>query len=629
MGISILLVVGTPSTGSGKLYCQWELSSSSGNVLCILFPTQTWETRVWEISTASRGSRKGKREGSLKRLKRKFPEVDESVNEGIPDKKPRFDDEEADVQTALEESLKSVYDAPRGPLPPVVIREPKSGKYQPLSEVQGKGKGKVINEQVGLDLLTLHTPKKKSHADQFIFQRRTSTPTESSGPDKSCSLYAELRLIDSELESDKDVLGIDVGVQDKGQARPNPDEPLQATATKTTTTKTTTTTLPPLPQPQQSTTDSMLMKRIGELEKIMTNLIQDNKHMEERDLPEADMKEILHQRMWETNSYKAHEDHMMMLSFSSTPKDLHMDDDMALDVQVHSFDDEDIKNAHISKLNLRQDWWKPLEEDRPATPKPVWSIPSSDLPVPKNNWASALASTYSPPSEDSLLVQTGDMAMLMDRFCKRQGITKLKSKDLEGPAFELVKVFHPNVTIQSYFFFNKDLECLRYGSKGSRHALSISKIKPAYYPDVGLEQMVPDQIHTSKGDRRAVKTHMQILSVGRIEVSLCHLNHLSPKDKKILTTAVILWTRHLVIKQCVEDFQIDEALDYRDKEFKVSRMNPGLNIRFWTRKDVDRSKEFMFAIQKLLKARRIFCNLESFVGRRVRDEDYRLPKRTE
>ncbi|GKD12121.1 hypothetical protein Tco_1196528 [Tanacetum coccineum] len=42
--------------------------------------------------------------------------------------------------------------------------------------------------------------------------------------------------------------------------------------------------------------------------------------------------------------------------------------------------------------------------------------------------------------------------------------------------------------------------------------------------------------------------------------------------------------------------QIDEALDYRVKEFKVNRMNPSLNIRFWTMKDVDRSKEFMFAI---------------------------------
>nr|GEZ02653.1 hypothetical protein [Tanacetum cinerariifolium] len=31
--------VGTPSTGSGNLYCQWELSPGSGNALCILFPT--------------------------------------------------------------------------------------------------------------------------------------------------------------------------------------------------------------------------------------------------------------------------------------------------------------------------------------------------------------------------------------------------------------------------------------------------------------------------------------------------------------------------------------------------------------------------------------------------------------
>nr|GFA01658.1 hypothetical protein [Tanacetum cinerariifolium] len=125
---------------------------------------------------------------------------------------------------ALEESLKSIYDAPRGPLPPVVIREPEFGKYQPLPEVQGKGKEKVTDEQVARDLLTLQTPKKKSTADQYIFQRRTSTPTRSSGHDESSSLYAELRLTDSEVESDEDVLGINAGVQSEGQAGPNPGD---------------------------------------------------------------------------------------------------------------------------------------------------------------------------------------------------------------------------------------------------------------------------------------------------------------------------------------------------------------------------------------------------------------------
>ncbi|GKE98993.1 hypothetical protein Tco_0022344 [Tanacetum coccineum] len=86
-----------------------------------------------------------------------------------------------------------------------------------------------------------------------------------------------------------------------------------------------------------------------------------------------------------------------------------------------------------------------------------------------------------------------------------------------------------HVTIQRDFFFNKDLEYLQYGRKVGRPALSISKMKVAYYPDVGLEQLVPDQFwierqrfyidrFSSEGDRRAVRTHMRILSVIRIEV---------------------------------------------------------------------------------------------------------------
>nr|GEX29974.1 hypothetical protein [Tanacetum cinerariifolium] len=230
--------------------------------------------------------------------------------------------------------------------------------------------------------------------------------------------------------------------------------------------------------------------------------------------------------------------------------------------------------------------------------------------------------------------------------------------------------------------------------------------------------------HTSEGDRRAVRTHMQILSVVRIEVFSMYgydyikkivlhradlnehiiterdfkylypsyfkdmyllnlqgyLNHLPPKDKKILTTAVNLWTKHLVIRQCVEDLQLGiesyqnqlnltkprwdatgfeykhdfmvidspRAVTFRDKygvhmimrfneihKFSdgalhlcirlmrhwTTRMNPGLNTRFWTRKDMDKSKEFMFAVQKWLKTMRIFCNLEIFVGGRVREGD--------
>ncbi|GJY84326.1 hypothetical protein Tco_0497702 [Tanacetum coccineum] len=46
------------------------------------------------------------------------------------------------------------------------------------------------------------------------------------------------------------------------------------------------------------------------------------------------------------------------------------------------------------------------------------------------------------------------------------------------------------VTIQSQFFFNKDLEYLVSGDKGRRLALSISKMKAAQYLDFGLEELV-------------------------------------------------------------------------------------------------------------------------------------------
>ncbi|GKD36528.1 hypothetical protein Tco_1252037 [Tanacetum coccineum] len=106
-----------------------------------------------------------------------------------------------------------------------------SGIFQPLSKLQGKGKEKVIDEQAAHDLLTLQTQKKKSPADQFIFQRRTPMTIEPSRNAESPSLDAELALADSETESDeivtpvnidkdasnKELTEINVGVQDEAR----------------------------------------------------------------------------------------------------------------------------------------------------------------------------------------------------------------------------------------------------------------------------------------------------------------------------------------------------------------------------------------------------------------------------
>ncbi|GJX40273.1 hypothetical protein Tco_0255263 [Tanacetum coccineum] len=471
-------------------------------------------------------------------------------------------------------------------------------------------------------------------------------------------------------------------------------------------------------------------------------------------------------------------------------------------------------NDHtLATVASRKDLWKPLpEEERPSSPEPAWTILPSNVSDVENNWASALALSYEPPAENSLLAKTGDMTTFLNWYCSQINKSKLTQADLEGQAYEVVKVFYPDiihlqfqmeechkmltdqvdwanpegdqvrinvnrplplggppgyVTIQTEFFFNKDLKYLRFGNKGSMPVLSISKMKAARYPDFDLELLVPEHMciedvctydistkygiahwwfnrqkfyidrHDSPLHRKEVRTHMRILSVVRIKVysrygydylseivlrranfqeytiaekdfknlhpsnfedlNLLllqgHLDHLSSSDKRMLSTAVKLWTRNLVIRQRVEDFQLGiesyqtqrnltkigwyaigyefkhdytiiespravifpvnnnerkimrfneiykfsdgtltrilETLDYRVKEFKIKRLNPGMNTRFWTEKDVTRSKEFITAIERRLKTRRIYQNLECFVGGRVRDIDYRLLQRTE
>nr|GEW65123.1 hypothetical protein [Tanacetum cinerariifolium] len=102
---------------------------------------------------------------------------------------PQVAEEDADFQKAVEESMKEAYALPKGPLSPVVIREPDSRKYEPLPEVPGKGKAKVSEEQVAHDILSLQKHKKTN----------------------------------SEEESEKVVLGVEKGSQDEGQAGPDPN----------------------------------------------------------------------------------------------------------------------------------------------------------------------------------------------------------------------------------------------------------------------------------------------------------------------------------------------------------------------------------------------------------------------
>ncbi|GJZ97786.1 hypothetical protein Tco_0670239 [Tanacetum coccineum] len=130
----------------------------------------------------------------------------------------------------------------------------------------------------------------------------------------------------------------------------------------------------------------------------------------------------------------------------------------------------------------------------------------------------------------------------------------LTQVDFEGQAYEVVKAFYLDV-IHLQFQMEECHKILTErvdwanpkGDQGSCHALLISKMKAASYPDFGLDLLVPEQMwiddvctyevsakygisywwftrqkfyidrHDSPSRRKEVRTHMQILSVVRIK----------------------------------------------------------------------------------------------------------------
>nr|GEY78150.1 hypothetical protein [Tanacetum cinerariifolium] len=398
--------------------------------------------------------------------------------------------------------MKDAYALPKGPLPPVDIRVPESGKYQPLPEVPGKGKAKVTEEQS-----------------------------------------------DNEEESEKVVLGAKEGGQDEGQARPDPGD---AEA------KVQSISSPVVhagsyreymdldvangsPQPSTKQLDEGFTATVyPNIQENLKLAVEEPVLLEEPASSSGTLSSLQHLSRDFSFGDQFFSDKHSNADKNAETKVESMD--MAPDEQAQSSDDEDIGSAHIPTVNLMQGWWKPFEEERPTTSEPAWLIRSSDVP-------------------------TGDIATFMDWFCKRQEITELKPQDLEGPSYEIVKVFHPDM-------------------------------KAVYYPDAGLEQMVPNQFWIEEECKYdivaiAVRTHMRILSVVRIEVfSMYWYDYM----KKIVLRRADL-NEHVIAK----------------RDFK---------------KDVDRCNAFMFTIKRRLRTRRIFRNLKSFVGGRVREGDYRLLRRT-
>ncbi|GJW41790.1 hypothetical protein Tco_0070589 [Tanacetum coccineum] len=158
-----------------------------------------------------------------------------------------------------------------------------------------------------------------------------------------------------------------------------------------------------------------------------------------------------------------------------------------------------------------------------------------------------------------------------------------------------------HVTIQPDFFFNKDLEYLRYGRK----CLSFLDAEECKY-DIELCMKYPLIGGFKDNDSTLTDSH---------------LKETAEQDRYGVQMILRFNEIHKFSDGTLQ--QIDEALDYRVKEFQINRTNPGMNTRFWTKKDVRQAARLHVRYPEKPNERRIFQNLEMLCG--WTDPTRRLP----
>ncbi|GKB41718.1 hypothetical protein Tco_0886660 [Tanacetum coccineum] len=283
--------------------------------------------------------------------------------------------------------------------------------------------------------------------------------------------------------------------------------------------------------------------------------------------------------------------------------------------------------------------------------KPAWVIPTSYIPDAKNNRANALATTYQAPTENSLLEKIGYMRTFMNWYCQKMGKTELTQADLKGQAYEVVKAFYPDVvhlqfqmeechkmltdqidwtnpegdqvridinrplplsgpprhvTVQTQFFFNHDLDYLRYGSYMRILSVDFKNLYPSDFEDLNLLLLQGHLNYLPGSDIRMLSIALNLTKPGWDATGFEFKHDYTIIDSPSAVVFLVSNNERKIMRfNELYKFSdgtltnIMEALDYRVKEYKVNRLNPGMNTWFWT----DKGSGQALSISKIKAAR--------------------------
>ncbi|GKC97102.1 hypothetical protein Tco_1162544 [Tanacetum coccineum] len=232
------------------------------------------------------------------------------------------------------------------------------------------------------------------------------------------------------------------------------------------------------------------------------------------------MKEMLHQRMFESGTYKSLPEHIAVYE--------------ALEASLaRAQRDKFLGEKDMSHKRRRDD------QDPPLSPPP------HDLD---------LTTTYQAPAENSLLEKTRDMRTFMNWYCQKMGKTKLTQADLE----DKIDWANPEGD-QVRIDISRPLPLCSPPVRTHMRILSVVSLKAYsrygydYLKEITLRRADYQEYTIAERDFKNLYPRdfedLNLLLQG-------HLKHPPGSDKRMLSTAINQWTRNLVIRQRVEDFQL-------------------------------------------------------------------------
>nr|GEX27961.1 hypothetical protein [Tanacetum cinerariifolium] len=199
--------------------------------------------------------------------------------------------------------------------------------------------------------------------------------------------------------------------------------------------------------------------------------------------------------------------------------------------------------------------YKRINVEKPATPEPAWTIPSSKVSDVENNWATAKGN--SPALSISKMKDASYPNFGLELLVPKQmWIDDVCTYDISAK----YDISHWWFNRHNFYIDRHDSPSHKKEVKSHMWILSVVRIKA--YSRYGYDYL--SEIILRRADLQEhtiAEKDFENLYPGDFEdLNLLllqgHLNHLPSSEKRMLSTAVKLWTQKLVTRQRVKNFQL-------------------------------------------------------------------------